>query len=158
MPGRIVGETTDLDGKKGYVLTLQAREQHIRREKATSNICSNHALNALAATVYMSLVGKEGIREVALRCANNARYARDMLVKTGKFKDMFKKPFFKEFAVSADTDIMKLNETLHHQGYIGGFMLEKKFPWLEGGWLIAVTEKRTKEEIDDFVKKAGDAV
>ncbi|MDX1357336.1 MAG: aminomethyl-transferring glycine dehydrogenase subunit GcvPA [Clostridia bacterium] len=158
MPGRIVGETTDTDGNKGYVLTLQAREQHIRREKATSNICSNHALNALAATVYMSLVGKEGIKEVALRCANNARYTRDMLLKTGKFKDMFNKPFFKEFAVSADTDIMKLNETLHHKGYIGGFSLEKKFPWLECGWLVAVTEKRTKEEVDDFVKKAGDAV
>lgn len=158
MPGRIVGETSDNRGGKGYVLTLQAREQHIRREKATSNICSNHALNALAATIYMSLVGKEGIKEVALRCANNARYTRDQLIKTGKFKDMFNKPFFKEFAVSADADIKQLNVDLHHQGYIGGFVLEKKFPWLEGGWLLAVTEKRTKEEIDDFVRKAGDAV
>lgn len=158
MPGRIVGETSDNRGGKGYVLTLQAREQHIRREKATSNICSNHALNALASTIYMSLVGKEGIKEVALRCANNARYTRDQLIKTGKFKDMFNKPFFKEFAVSADADIKQLNVDLHHQGYIGGFVLEKKFPWLEGGWLLAVTEKRTKEEIDDFVRKAGDAV
>ncbi len=158
MPGRIVGETSDNKGGTGYVLTLQAREQHIRREKATSNICSNHALNALAATIYMSLVGKEGIKEVALRCANNARYTHEMLIKTGKFKDMFNKPFFKEFAVSADTDIKTLNESLHHMGYIGGFMLEKKFPWLEGGWLVAVTEKRNKAEIDDFVQKAGDAV
>lgn len=158
MPGRIVGETTDTEGNKGYVLTLQAREQHIRREKATSNICSNHALNALAATIYMSLVGKEGIKEVALRCANNARYTHESLLKTGKFKDMFGKPFFKEFAVAADTDIKELNEDLHHKGYIGGLMLEKKFPWLKGGWLVAVTEKRTKEEIDDFVRKAGDAV
>lgn len=158
MPGRVVGETTDNRGDKGYVLTLQAREQHIRREKATSNICSNHALNALATTIYMSLVGKEGIKEVALRCANNARYTRDKLVETGKFKDMFNKPFFKEFAVSADTDIQKLNRTLHKKGYIGGFRLDKKFPWLEGGWLVAVTEKRTKEEIDDFVQKAGESV
>jgi len=158
MPGRIVGETTDNKGSIGYVLTLQAREQHIRREKATSNICSNHALNALATTIYMSLVGKEGIKEVALRCANNARYTRDMLLKTGKFKDMFNKPFFKEFVVSADTDIKMLNENLHHMGYIGGYKLDKKFPWLKGGWLVAVTEKRTKQEIDDFVKKAGDAV
>lgn len=158
MPGRIVGETVDHDGKKGYVLTLQAREQHIRREKATSNICSNHALNALASTIYMSIVGKEGIKEVALRCANNARYTREKLLETGKFRDLFNKPFFKEFAVTADTDIKEVNEKLHHQGYIGGFRLEKKFPWLEGGWLVAVTEKRTKEEIDDFVKKAGESV
>ncbi len=158
MPGRIVGETIDTEGDKGYVLTLQAREQHIRREKATSNICSNHALNALASTIYMSLVGKEGIKEVALRCANNARYTREMLLKTGKFHDMFGKPFFKEFAIKADTDIRILNEDLHKLGYIGGFNLEKKFPWLEGGWLVAVTEKRTKMEIDDFARKAGDAV
>lgn len=158
MPGRIVGETSDNKGGKGYVLTLQAREQHIRREKATSNICSNHALNALASTIYMSLVGKEGIKEVALRCANNARYTRDMLLKTGHFKDMFNKPFFKEFAVSAETNIDELNVKLHHMGYIGGFSLEKKFPWLKGGWLVAVTEKRTKDEIDDFVKKAGDSI
>ncbi|MCK5759635.1 MAG: aminomethyl-transferring glycine dehydrogenase subunit GcvPA [Clostridiales bacterium] len=158
MPGRIVGETVDTKGDKGYVLTLQTREQHIRREKATSNICSNHALNALASTIYMSLVGKEGIKEVALRCANNARYTREMLLKTGKFSDLFGKPFFKEFAVKADTDIKILNEDLHKLGYIGGLNLEKKFPWLEGGWLIAVTEKRTKVEIDDFTRKAGDAV
>lgn len=158
MPGRIVGETVDTEGKKGYVLTLQAREQHIRREKATSNICSNHALNALAATIYLSLVGKEGIKEVALRCANNARYTHQKLLETGKFHDMFNKPFFKEFAVQADTDIIKLNKVLHKKGYIGGFNLEKKFPWLKGGWLVAVTEKRTKIEIDDFSGKAGDAV
>jgi len=158
MPGRIVGETVDTEGEKGYVLTLQTREQHIRREKATSNICSNHALNALASTIYMSLVGKEGIKEVALRCANNARYTREMLIKTGKFSDLFGKPFFKEFAVKADTDIKILNEDLHKLGYIGGFNLEKKFPWLEGGWLVAVTEKRTKVEIDDFTRLAGDAV
>lgn len=156
MPGRIVGETTDAAGNKGYVLTLQAREQHIRREKATSNICSNHALNALAATIYLSLVGKEGIKAIALRCANNARYAHEKLLETGKFKDMFNKPFFKEFAVEADTDIRALNRKLHLKGYIGGFRLEKKFSEFKGGWLVAVTERRTKEEIDDFVKKAGE--
>ncbi|MCD6323414.1 MAG: aminomethyl-transferring glycine dehydrogenase subunit GcvPA [Clostridiales bacterium] len=158
MPGRIVGETVDTEGNKGYVLTLQTREQHIRREKATSNICSNHALNALAATIYLSLVGKEGIKEVALRCANNARYTHQKLLETGKFRDMFNKPFFKEFAVEADIDIKKLNRVLHKKGYIGGLSLEKKFPWLEGGWLVAVTEKRTKAEIDDFARKAGNAV
>ena len=95
---------------------------------------------------------------MALRCANNARYTHQKLLETGKFRDMFNKPFFKEFAVEADIDIKKLNRVLHKKGYIGGLSLEKKFPWLEGGWLVAVTEKRTKAEIDDFARKAGNAV
>jgi glycine dehydrogenase subunit 1 len=156
MPGRIVGQTVDKDGKTGYVLTLQAREQHIRREKATSNICSNHALNALAATVYMSTVGKKGLEEIALRCANNARYTYDKLIETGRFSPLFDKPFFKEFAVKAKTDIEKLNEELLKGGFLGGYRLEADYPGLDGGWLVAVTEKRTCEEIANFVKKAGD--
>ncbi len=158
MPGRIVGETTDTNGNKGYVLTLQAREQHIRREKATSNICSNHALNALASTIYLSIVGKEGIKEIALRCANNARYTHEKLLETGKFRDLFNKPFFKEFALEADTDIDKLNKALFKEGYMGGFKIDEKYPDLTGGWLVAVTEKRTKTEIDDFSLKAGETV
>lgn len=156
MPGRIVGQTVDKDGKTGYVLTLQAREQHIRREKATSNICSNHALNALAATVYMSTVGKKGLEEIALRCANNARYTYEKLIGTGRFRPMFNKPFFKEFAVKAKADIAKLNDELLKQGFLGGYRLEDEYPGMDGGWLVAVTEKRTCEEIEDFVKKAGD--
>lgn len=156
MPGRIVGETTDIDGKKGYVLTLQAREQHIRRERATSNICSNHALNALAATIYMSVVGKEGLKEIALRCANNARYTYDELIKTGNFREVFKKAFFKEFLVESSVKVKKLNKKLLKDGFLGGYETEENYPDIKNGWLVAVTEKRSKSEIDDFVRKAGE--
>jgi len=158
MPGRIAGETTDDKGKRGYVLTLQAREQHIRREKATSNICSNHALNALAATIYMSVVGKEGIRELALRCANNARYASEKLIETGRFSLLYNKPFFKEFLVEAKEDTGKLNRRLLEQGYLGGYETKEVYPEMGNGWLVAVTEKRTKQEIDNFAAKAGEIV
>ncbi len=156
MPGRIVGQTVDADNNIGYVLTLQAREQHIRREKATSNICSNHALNALAATIYMAAAGKKGLAEAALRCANNARYAYDRLIGTGRFHQMFDKPFFKEFAVKADADVGEINESLLDSGFLGGLDLSRACPGMEGGWLVAVTEKRTKNEIDEFVERAGE--
>ena len=156
MPGRIVGETTDDKGNKGFVLTLQAREQHIRREKATSNICSNHALNALAATIYMSTVGKEGIKDIALRCANNARYACNKLIETNRFKLAYEKPFFKEFLLTAKEDIPKLNNRLIEQGYLGGYDVSDDYPEIDNGWLVAVTEKRTKSEIDGLAEKAGE--
>lgn len=155
MPGRIVGETNDAEGRRGYVLTLQAREQHIRREKATSNICSNHALNALAATIYMSVMGKEGLRELSLRCANNARYACEKLVKTGKFKLKYNKPFFKEFLLDAEEDPEEINKRLLKNGILGGYETKRCYPKLEKGWLIAVTERRTKAEIEDLAEKAG---
>ncbi|HPQ46480.1 MAG TPA: aminomethyl-transferring glycine dehydrogenase subunit GcvPA [Clostridia bacterium] len=155
MPGRIVGETTDVDGKRGYVLTLQAREQHIRREKATSNICSNHALNALAATIYMSVLGKQGLQDLALRCANNARFASEKLVETGKFRLMYDKPFFKEFLLEADEDPAKINERLLKNGILGGYEASRCYPELGKGWLVAVTERRTRKEIMDLAEKAG---
>jgi glycine dehydrogenase subunit 1 len=148
IPGRIVGQTEDLDGKRSFVLTLTAREQHIRREKATSNICSNQGLNSLAATVYMVTMGKEGLREVALQSTKKAHYAYEQLIKSGKFKPAFDKPFFKEFALTSDIAPEKINEALRKENIIGGYDLGKEYPQFENSVLYAVTEKRTKEEID----------
>jgi len=154
IPGRIVGETVDKEGNRGFVLTLQTREQHIRREKATSNICSNQALNALTATIYMTLMGKEGLKKVAELCYNKAHYAYDELIKTGKFNPAFDAPFFKEFVVKSGEQVNALNSKLLKKNIIGGYEVELQYPELKDGWMIAVTEKRTKAEIDDLVRKA----
>ncbi len=156
MPGRIVGETVDKDGNRGFVLTLQTREQHIRREKATSNICSNQALNALIATIYLTIMGKEGLREAADLCLKKAHYAYSELIKTGKFSPVFNGPFFKEFVVKSNVPVKELNDRLLESKIIGGYEIEKNYPELENGWLVAVTEKRTKEEIDKLVGKVGE--
>lgn len=148
LPGRIVGQTDDLDGKRSFVLTLTAREQHIRREKATSNICSNQGLNTLAATVYMVTLGKEGLREVAMQSTQKAHYAFEQLTKSGKYKPVFDKPFFKEFAVTSDVDADKITKDLRKENIVGGYHLGKDFKELNNAVLYAVTEKRTKEEID----------
>ncbi len=154
MPGRIVGETVDKDGNRGFVLTLQTREQHIRREKATSNICSNQALNALIATIYLTLMGKEGLKEVANLCLQKSHYTYNELIKTGKFSPAFTKPFFKEFVLKSSEPVNKLNSKLIRSNIIGGYDIGKKYPELKDCWLVAVTEKRTKEEIDNLVGKA----
>lgn len=148
LPGRIVGQTEDLDGKRSYVLTLTAREQHIRREKATSNICSNQGLNTLAATVYMVTLGKEGLREVALQSTQKAHYTFKKLTESGKYKPLFDKPFFKEFAVSSDIDADKIINDLREEDIIGGYHLGIDYPQFKNSILYAVTEKRTKDEID----------
>lgn len=152
LPGRIVGQTLDMDGKRAFVLTLQAREQHIRREKATSNICSNQALNALAATVYLTTLGKEGIKEVASHSLKKAYYAYKELIKSDKFKPLFNKPFFKEFAIISHIPSEAINENLKKNGILGGFDLEQQYPHLKNSLLICVTEKRNKTEIDKLVK------
>jgi len=154
MPGRIVGETVDKDGNRGFVLTLQTREQHIRREKATSNICSNQALNALIATIYLTLMGKEGLSEVANLCLQKSHYAYKELIKTGKFSPVFTKPFFKEFVVKSSEPVNELNSKLLRSNIIGGYDIEKNYHELKDCWLIAVTEKRTKEDIDNLIRKA----
>jgi len=152
MPGRIVGKTVDRNGKRSYVLTLTAREQHIRREKATSNICSNQGLNTLAATVYMVTMGKEGLKEVALQCIKKAHYAFEKMTASGKYKPLFNKPFFKEFAVTSDIDPDTITEALKKENIIGGYHLGKDYPQYKNAVLYAVTEKRTKEEIDKLCR------
>ena len=148
MPGRIVGMTKDNRDQRAFVLTLQAREQHIRRQKATSNICSNQSLMALWVTVYMSLMGRQGLKEVAERSYVGAHYLCDELVKTGHFKLCYDKPFFNEFYVTYDGDADVLYKRFIEAGFLGGLRFEK-------GFLFAVTEKRTKEEIDNLVKLAA---
>lgn len=152
IPGRIVGQTKDEDGQRGFVLTLQAREQHIRREKATSNICSNQALNALAAAVYMSAVGKRGIREVAAQNVQKAHYARKQLLGIPGVEPLFDQPFFNEFAVQLPRPARELQEALWKKGILGGYDLSRDYPEYENAVLFAVTEVRTKEEIDQLVQ------
>ena len=154
MPGRIVGETVDASGKRGYVLTIQAREQHIRREKATSNICSNQGLCALAATIYLSAMGKQGLRQAAEQCFQKSHYAYQRLIQTGAFEPVFDAPFFKEFAVRYKGNISELNKRLAEDQIIGGYDLAKDYNELQNTWLVAVTEKRTKQEIDKLAEKA----
>ena len=148
IPGRIVGETKDVNGKRSYVLTLTAREQHIRREKATSNICTNQGLNVLAATVYMVTLGKKGLREVATQSTQKAHYAFEQLTKSGKYKPLFDKPFFKEFAITSDINPDKIIGDLREEDIIGGYDLGIDYPEFKNSMLYAVTEKRTKDEID----------
>ncbi len=152
MPGRVVGATTDMDGKRAFVLTLQAREQHIRREKATSNICSNQSLMALYATIYLALMGKEGLKEVNRLSCDGAHYLFNRLIETGKFEAAFPgKPFLKEFTLRTSLDMKKVNNLLAENGFMGPLVLEN------GLVEFAVTEKRTREEIDTLVKLIAEA-
>lgn len=148
IPGRIVGQTVDQDGKRGFVLTLQAREQHIRREKATSNICSNQALNALAAAVYMSALGKQGMQQVGHLNIQKAHYARNRLSQVDGVSIVFDQPFFNEFVVRIEAPIDEVNGELLKNGIIGGYNLVRDYPELTGHMLLAITELRTKQEID----------
>lgn len=155
MPGRIVGQTVDNRGNRGFVLTLQAREQHIRRNKATSNICSNEALCALAAAVYLSTLGRKGFKEVAGQCLQKAHYAYRALQNLPGCRPVFSSPFFKEFVVRLNRPVARVNAGLLRQGIVGGLDLGKYDPKLENCMLLCVTEKRTKKEIDRLVSEMG---
>jgi glycine dehydrogenase subunit 1 len=145
MPGRIVGRTVDSRGQRSFVLTLQAREQHIRRQKATSNICSNQSLMALWVTMYMSLLGKNGLRETGETSYAGAHYLCKMLLKTGRFSLVYDQPFFNEFVVRYDGDVALLQQRFTENGIFGGLRLA------DDQLMFAVTEKRTKEEIDKLI-------
>lgn len=155
IPGRIVGETTDKNGKRGFVLTVQTREQHIRREKATSNICSNQALNALTAAIYLTALGKRGLEKVAYQCVQKANYTYKKLIDTKMFTPVFSAPFFKEFTIEYKGEVSKLNSELLKYNIIGGYDLESDYGEHKNTWLLAVTEKRSRQEIDNLVEKVA---
>lgn len=148
MPGRIVGKTVDNRRQRVFVLTLQAREQHIRRQKATSNICSNESLMALFVTIYMSVMGKEGVKEAAQMSYDGAHYLHDALIATGLFSNKYERPFFNEFCVKYNGDVDRLQQRFIENGILGGVKVDADT------LMFAVTEKRTKEEIDKLVNIA----
>ncbi|MGM0379390.1 MAG: hypothetical protein ACQEQE_06555, partial [Bacillota bacterium] len=151
LPGRIVGQTVDSEGNRAYTLTLQTREQHIRRERATSNICSNHGLNALMATIYLSTIGKDGLKEIGKQCILKANKAYEKILEIDGFEPVFDKPFFKEFPIKSKISVEKINKNLLENNILGGYDLGKDYKELKNMSLYCVTEKRTEEEINSLV-------
>jgi glycine dehydrogenase subunit 1 len=155
VPGRFVGETVDKDGKRAFVLVLQTREQHIKREKASSNITSNQALNAVASSAAMSALGKNGVKDMAKLNMQKARYTKQKL-EEANLPAVFNGAFFNEFVIKLSKPVSVVNDELFEKGFIGGFDLGRVYPELENHMLIATTEIRSKEEIDAFAKEMGD--
>jgi glycine dehydrogenase subunit 1 len=152
MPGRLVGETVDLDGKRGFVLTLATREQHIRRERATSNICTNEGLCALMATVFLSCFGKEGLRELAIMNLSKKEYAKKLVSQIPDCKLTFSSPTFNEFVLRIGEKPEKVLQKMKEERILGGLSLAKFYPELDHDLLITVTEMNTKEEIDRWAE------
>jgi glycine dehydrogenase subunit 1 len=155
MPGRVVGRTSDVDGRPGFVLTFSTREQHIRREKATSNICSNHALNALAAGVYLAAVGREGLAAIGRACVAKAHYLEAALVATGRFSRVHDAPYGHEFALRYDGDVAAMQRAMLGRGFLAGLDLGRFDTTDAGLVLFAVTEKRTRAQLDAFVREVS---
>jgi glycine dehydrogenase subunit 1 len=158
LPGRLVGETVDVEGKRGFVLTLQTREQHIRRERATSNICSNQALNALATLVYLTWLGKQGLPELGLLCARKADYLREALLDVPGVEPFTIGPVFREFAVRLPRPAAAVIHELVGRGFLAGVDAGRWYPGLADVLLLAVTERRTRAEMDAFVDAVRDVL
>jgi glycine dehydrogenase subunit 1 len=152
LAGRVVGATKDVDGELAYVLTLRAREQDIRRERATSNICTNQGLMALAAAVYLSLVGRQGLRKVAELCYHRAHYAAAAIAKLPGYQLVDRGPFFKEFVVVCPRPVGEINAALRERGIVGGYDLSGDYPHLGQAMLLCVTEMNSRGEIDALVE------
>ena len=151
MAGRLVGETVDNRSQRAYVLTLTAREQHIKRERATSNICTNQGLMALAAAIYLALLGPQGLRQVAELCYHKAHYAAEKIAEVPGYSPCFAEPFFHEFSVCCPKPVAEINAHLLEHGFLGGYDLGQDYPSLKDHMLIAVTEMNSKDEIDALV-------
>ena len=151
MPGRVVGQTVDTEGKRGFVLTLSTREQHIRREKATSNICTNQGLMALGAAIYLAAMGKQGLRQVAELCYHKAHYAAAEIDKLAGYEVVRRRPFFKEFVVKCPKPAAEIARQLNAQKILPGYVLSRSYPERTHELLVCVTEMNNKAQIDQLV-------